>query len=144
MNSDQQFDQAFQLMAAANPCPGASLVPLAARRIPGEKPLGISTSTALAFMAATHLPHEFPSSIGVGSTHPLSMSHALRIKSVEYWLKLGEADPALKELEALPPKLWNHPSVVISRTAALEALGETGGNDASKISSGDEKAKARN
>ena len=35
---------------------------------------------------------------------------------------LGEADEALRELEALPGRAWNHPSAVKVRVAALEVL----------------------
>jgi hypothetical protein len=55
-----------------------------------------------------------------------SLSHAIRVKSAEYWLRLGEADEALRELEALPKHAWNHPAAVKVRVAALEVLGETG------------------
>ena len=34
----------------------------------------------------------------------LPLSHALRVRSAEYWLRLGEVDQALRELEALPQK----------------------------------------
>jgi hypothetical protein len=33
---------------------------------------------------------------------PLTIQDSLQIKAAEYWLKLGEPDQALKELEALP------------------------------------------
>jgi uncharacterized protein (DUF2267 family) len=39
----------------------------------------------------------------------LSLNASLPIKAAEYWLKLGEADQALRELEALPStcfSLW--------------------------------------
>src|ERR1017187_6321795 len=36
----------------------------------------------------------------------LPINDALQIKAAEYWLKLGEADQALKELEALPTRTW--------------------------------------
>jgi hypothetical protein len=54
----------------------------------------------------------------------LSLSHGIRIKSVEYWLKLGEPDQALRELEALPSRAWNHPIAVKARIAALSAIKE--------------------
>jgi hypothetical protein len=37
-------------------------------------------------------------------------------------LKLGEADEALRELEALPKEAWNHPSAVKACVAALAVL----------------------
>jgi allophanate hydrolase subunit 1 len=36
----------------------------------------------------------------------LPSKDSLQIKAAEYWLKLGEADQALKELEALPSRSW--------------------------------------
>jgi hypothetical protein len=39
---------------------------------------------------------------------PLTIQDSLQIKAAEYWLKLGEADQALRELEALPSRIWNH------------------------------------
>ncbi len=50
------------------------------------------------------------------------MKRKLLIKAAEYWLKLGEPDQALKELEALTKSSWNHPSVLKVRVAALGAL----------------------
>jgi hypothetical protein len=44
----------------------------------------------------------------------LSLPHAIRVKSAELWLILGEADEALRELEALPQSAWNHPSAVLN------------------------------
>ena len=55
-------------------------------------------------------------------TGQLSVPHAIRVASANYWLRLGEADEALKELEALPKAAWNHPSAVKARFAALATL----------------------
>jgi hypothetical protein len=57
----------------------------------------------------------------------LPLSHALRVRSAEYWLRLGEADQALRELEALPKSAWNHPSAVETRVAAFGVLQERTG-----------------
>ena len=54
----------------------------------------------------------------------LSLSHAIQVKSAEYWLRLGEADEAVRELESLPQTAWNHPSAVKARVAALEVLAQ--------------------
>ncbi len=54
----------------------------------------------------------------------LPTSQAVRVKSAEFWLKLGEADQALRELEALPGSHWNHPAAIKTRVAALGALRE--------------------
>jgi hypothetical protein len=53
---------------------------------------------------------------------PLPLMDAVRVKAAEYWLRLGEADQAVRELEALPHDAWNHPSAVAARTRALEML----------------------
>jgi hypothetical protein len=52
----------------------------------------------------------------------LSLSHLIQVRSAEFWLRLGEADEAARELENLPRRAWNHPLVVKIRVAALEAL----------------------
>ncbi len=52
----------------------------------------------------------------------LSLGNAVLIKSAEYWLKLGEADQALRELEGLPQDTWNHPAALKARVAAIGAL----------------------
>jgi hypothetical protein len=54
----------------------------------------------------------------------ISLSHSVKIKSAELWLKLGEADEAVRELEALPSRSWNHLWAVRVRVAALQVLGE--------------------
>jgi hypothetical protein len=54
----------------------------------------------------------------------LSMKASLHIKAAEYWFKLGEADQALKELEALPSRYWNHRWALKTRIAAMRALRE--------------------
>jgi hypothetical protein len=71
---------------------------------------------------ARAMPESHPSHPSTSIIGRLSLSHALRVKSAELWLRLGEADEALRELEALPEKLWNHPSAVTTRLTALEAL----------------------
>ena len=47
------------------------------------------------------------------------MGDALRIQSAHYWLELGQPDEALRELEALPSRVWLHPLTVRVRLAAL-------------------------
>jgi hypothetical protein len=61
------------------------------------------------------------------SERRLSLHHLLRVKSAGYWLKLGDADQAIRELEALPEVAWNHPSAVQARVAALGILAERSG-----------------
>ena len=54
----------------------------------------------------------------------LPINQALQIKAAEYWLKLGEADLALKELEALPTRIWKCGWAIKTRIAAIGALRE--------------------
>ena len=55
--------------------------------------------------------------------NPLPINDALHIKATEYWLRLGEADEALRELEKLPGTTWESPAAVKIRVAALGMLG---------------------
>jgi hypothetical protein len=54
----------------------------------------------------------------------LPINDSLQIKAAEFWLKLGEADQALKELEALPKGTWKHGWAIKTRVAAIGALRE--------------------
>jgi hypothetical protein len=54
----------------------------------------------------------------------LPLDQALQIKAAEFWLKLGEADQALRELESLPQSLWNYPAAIKARVAAVHILRE--------------------
>lgn len=54
----------------------------------------------------------------------ISIPEALRIRAAEYWLTLGEADEALRELEALPSESWNHGWAVETQIAAMGILGQ--------------------
>lgn len=53
----------------------------------------------------------------------LAINDAIQIKAAEYWLKLGEADLALKELEKLPTKIWRCSWAVKTRVAAGDLRG---------------------
>jgi hypothetical protein len=55
---------------------------------------------------------------------PLTIQASVQIKAAEYWLKLGEADQALRELEALPPRIWKCGWALKTRIAAMGALRE--------------------
>ena len=57
-----------------------------------------------------------------GPDQALPINDAIQIKAAEYWLKLGEADEALRELERLPHNTWNHPYAVRVRVAATLIL----------------------
>jgi hypothetical protein len=52
----------------------------------------------------------------------LTIQDSLQIKVAEYWLKLGEADQALKELEALPSRIWKCGWALKTRIAAIGVL----------------------
>jgi hypothetical protein len=54
----------------------------------------------------------------------IPLKHALRVKAAEYWLILGEVGEALRELDALPKRTWNHPWPLKVRLAAVNAVRE--------------------
>jgi hypothetical protein len=56
------------------------------------------------------------------SKEVLPIEDAVQVKSAEYWLELGEADQALRELEALPATSWNHGWATKARDAAFAVL----------------------
>ena len=56
--------------------------------------------------------------------NPIALKHALRVKSAEFWLKLGQPDAALQEIESLPEKLQSHLSVLRVRLAIVRAARE--------------------
>jgi len=55
---------------------------------------------------------------------PLPIEHALKIKSAELWLKLGQSDQALLEIRDLPTELRNHPMVIKVHLAAVRTQQE--------------------
>ena len=57
-----------------------------------------------------------------GKARPLPIQDSLQLKAAEYWLKLGEADQALKELEALPSRSWKCGWALKTRIAAMGVL----------------------
>ena len=57
---------------------------------------------------------------------PLPIQDSLQIQAAEYWLKLGEADQALRELEALPSRSWKSGWALKTRIVAMGALRERG------------------
>jgi len=52
----------------------------------------------------------------------LASQDSLQIKAAEYWLKLGEPDQALKELEGLQSRIYTHRWALKPRFAAIEVL----------------------
>ena len=57
-----------------------------------------------------------------GKGRNLTIQDALQIKAAEYWLKLGEADQALRELGGLPSRSWKCGWALRTRIAAMRAL----------------------
>jgi hypothetical protein len=72
--------------------------------------------------------HQFTIPIHQAKLRPpnevLPINDALQIKAAEYWLKLGEADQALRELEALPSRTWKCNWALKTRIAAIGMLRE--------------------
>ena len=48
----------------------------------------------------------------------------IRVKSAEFWLKLGRPDQALAEIQSLPRSAQNHPSVLKVHLAVVRAARE--------------------
>ena len=64
-----------------------------------------------------------PSTIPIPRS-PIPLKHALKLKSAEFWLKLGQPDQALLEIKSLPEKLQNHPSVIKAHLAIVRVARE--------------------
>jgi hypothetical protein len=54
----------------------------------------------------------------------LRLKDALRVKSAEYWLRLGQPEQALLELESLPKSVRRLPWVLKVHVAAVHAAGD--------------------
>jgi hypothetical protein len=133
MRRKQQFLKAVQILA-----PGDTFILKAAERVPEESlpvaPGGAALQLVVAMQKLIprtgHTPSSFDSDTPgchrreVRNHSKLSMSHALRIKSANFWLELGEADQALQELKALPSSAWSHPLAVKARMAVLRVARE--------------------
>jgi hypothetical protein len=66
--------------------------------------------------------HQFTVPIRQAPPPSLPVKDAIRIKAAEYWLKLGEADEALRELESLGHDTWDHAYAVKLQFVALGML----------------------
>lgn len=77
----------------------------------------VSIQVAETHQLAPPLPH---------TNLPLPINDALQIKAAEYWLKLGEADQAIRELEHLPQNTWRNRAAIKIRIAAIGMLRERG------------------
>src|SRR5271157_3270054 len=110
MKRKQQFLKAVQILA-----PGDIFILKAAQRVPEESLPIYPGGAALKLVVALQklMPSASHNSSAPNQETPqcrrherrdlgqLSMSHALRVQSAHYWLKLGEADQTLQELKAL-------------------------------------------
>ncbi len=121
MKRKQQFLQAVQILAPDDP-----FIYQAAQRIPEDvlpiAPGGVALELVVAMQRRQKANQGEPSR--AASEQPLSLSHRLRIKSAEFWLKLGEADQALKELDYLPKAASSHPAALKAVVNALGILRE--------------------
>jgi hypothetical protein len=132
MKRKQQFMQAVQILA-----PGDQFIHQVAQGIPEEKLPAFPGGAALEFVVAAQKLREPVNDIHIKTSSgqsqsccnqpaspekALSLSHSLQIKSAEYWLRLGEPDQALRELERLPARSWGHGWALKTRIAAMGAL----------------------
>jgi len=125
-----KFLSAVQILA-----PHDQFIHKAAQRIPAEQLPAYPGAAALEFVVAVQKLRQPLQDLQIRATKnkqrsgsvglaKLPISDALRIKGAEYWLKLGEADEALRELERLPGLTWKHPAALKARIAALGMLRE--------------------
>jgi hypothetical protein len=142
MKKKNQFMSAVEILA-----PGDHFIHQVAQRIPVEELPNFPGAAALEFVVAVQqlreplnaIEFQAPTDQDRSDSHQpttiknhLSIPHAVRIQSAKCWLELGQADEALRELEALPMKAWNHPLAVEARVAAIGALNER--NQANQVS----------
>ena len=127
---NSKFMQAVRILA-----PHDQFIYQAAQRIPAEQLPAYPGATALEFVVAFQKLRQPLQDLQIRATKnkqrsgsvgraKLPISDALQIKGAEYWLKLGEADEALRELERLPGLTWKHPAALKARIAALGMLRE--------------------
>ena len=94
---------------------------------PGLEPPSLSPFVHSALPGTTAVePREQPEigrGIGLQEFGGIPLEDAVQIKSAEYWLKLGEADEARRELEKLPARSWNRAWALKTPIAAVRAMG---------------------
>ena len=130
------FLKARQILAPNDPS-----IQQAAQRVT-ERQLPVAPGgVALAFVAAMQdvpnpswpckarfkgrLPRSEKSENNAAPQPQIGLSHAIRIKSAEFWLKLGESEQALLEIRALPERLQKHSSVLKIHLAIVRAARES-------------------
>jgi hypothetical protein len=116
MKRKQQFLKAIQ-----TPAPGDQFTFNAAQRVPEESLPAYPGGAALELVLALQklVP---PDSSSEEQEAKLSLDHALRVQSANYWLALGEVDEALLELGALSDAASEHPSAIKARVAVVRTI----------------------
>src|SRR5207249_4746430 len=135
MNKKETFIKAVQILA-----PDDQIIYQAARRVSEEGLPAAPGGAALEFVVAMQRMRapawpcktrfkscsrrtDAPSACPVAHD-PIALKHALKIKSAEFWLKLGQPDQALLEIKSLPERLQKHPSVIKAHLAVVRASRE--------------------
>ena len=130
------FLKARQILAPNDPS-----IQQAAQRVTEQQLPVTPSGVALAFVGAMHdvpnpswpcrarfkgrLPRSEKSENNATPQPQIGLSHAIRIKSAEFWLKLGESEQALLEIRALPERLQKHSSVLKIHLAIVRAARES-------------------
>jgi hypothetical protein len=135
MNKKQRFLDAVRILAPDD----GIIISMAAHvdeaalpAFPGGAALEFVAGMQRWFPKASHIPAAMGPPAGELERVPnaarsqLSLSHALRVQSAEYWLELGEPEQALRELERLPEGSRSHPRAIRAGMAAVAALRERG------------------
>ena len=135
MNTIESFIKAVQILA-----PDDQIIHQAARRV-GEKGLpanpggaALESVVPMQRMKAPAWPCKARFRSFRSGSHKLvnaqmneiELEVAIRIKSAEFWLKLGHPDLALLELKGLPGRLKKHPCVLSTHLAVIRASRELG------------------
>jgi hypothetical protein len=136
MKRKERFLNAVRILA-----PDDAIILQAARHVPEDSLPRVPGGVALEFVVAMQrasaspmpcrsrfkYPHGRSSRSGVhkGSQTPTGLEDSLRVKSAEFWLKLGQPLQALIEIQNLPDALRNRPPVLQVHLAAIAAIRES-------------------
>ncbi len=132
MNKKENFIRAVQILA-----PPDQIMQQAARRVSEEGLPAATVGAALEFVVAMQRMRapawpcktrfrffrrgSHKSDNARASQSQIGMEDAIRVKSAEFWLKLGQPDQALLEIKSLPEKPQSHPSVKKAHLAVVRA-----------------------
>jgi hypothetical protein len=121
MNGKENFLKAVQLLA-----PGDPFIVKAAAEVPQESLPGLQRQKAAALACRSRF--KSPGS-GKGpvvrieiDSSDMPLECALRVKSAEFWLKLGNPTQALKEIQNLPERMQKRPWPLKVHLAAIGAI----------------------